>query len=83
MMFKMFNSTDVMNGTGANNSHSIHDEQQPQHLESYIIPTIMTCPLVISIYVIIRLYRKLKQLNRANDMLNQPMWRMSAFETEL
>lgn len=80
-MFEMFNSTDVMDADIVNNSYSTHDEQA-EHLETYIIPTIMTCPLVISIYVIIRLYRKLKQLNRVNNM-NPPMWRLSAYETEL
>lgn len=53
-----------------------------QHLESYIIPTVMSCPLVISIYIIVRLYRKLKLLNTA-DRYNPPILRMSAYETDL
>lgn len=72
-MSKNENSTTLMSETGRNDNH----------MEAYIIPTVMSCPLFVSIYIIVRLYRKLKQLN-ANNMYNSPILRMtSPYETDL
>lgn len=56
---------------------------QPRDIETYLIPSLMSCPLFVCLYIIYKLYKKLKLLNEANA-LNTPMLMFSSpFETDL
>lgn len=65
------------------NSSTVTDQPKNGHnLEMYLVPSLMSCPLFLSLYIIYKLYMKVRRMNEANA-LNTPILRLSAFETDL
>lgn len=72
-----YNQTDIRNTSSVTHSSGTgHD------IEAYLIPTIMSCPLFVTLYIIYKLWLKLKRMNRENS-LNTPLYRMPSLETDL
>jgi len=72
----------ICNQTDNQNSSSVTKSSDGHDIESYLVPTLMSCPLFVSMYIIYRLWKKVRQLNGMNN-LNTPIYHMSAFETDL
>jgi len=72
----------ICNQTDVRNSSSTSDSSHDHSIETYLVPTLMSCPLFVSMYIIYKLWKKVRRLNGENN-LNSPIYHMAAFETDL
>lgn len=73
----------TVNRTYLNNTREAAAKPETHHeLEMYLIPSIMACPLLTTLFIIYKLYKKLQRL-RHIDSVSNPILRLEAFETDL
>lgn len=77
------NRTDNLKEMTTNSSSQAVRSHGNQDLEKYLVPSLMSCPLIASMYVIYKLYKRVKQLSSRNTYTDLPMMRLEPFETDL
>lgn len=79
------NKTDSTMEMKPNSSTMETMSKNGHELETYLVPSLMSCPIFVSFYIIYKLYKKVRMLNQQNNVggIHIPMLRLEPFETDL